>query len=101
MDAIGPLLSNTTVSSSPAASARAAKSDGLSFGEAIKQALSQVSEVQTNSVELARQFQLGNESVSLEETMIAAQKASVGFQAALQVRNRVVQAYSEIMNMNV
>jgi flagellar hook-basal body complex protein FliE len=45
--------------------------------------------------------QLGNPSVSLEETMVAMQKAQIGFQTALQVRNRMVQSYTEIMNMQV
>ena len=39
--------------------------------------------------------------MSLEKTMMAMQKAQIGFQATLQVRNRMVQAYSDIMNMNV
>ena len=38
---------------------------------------------------------------ALEETMLAMQKAQIGFQAALQVRSRLVQTYSEIMNMTV
>ena len=42
-----------------------------------------------------------NPTVSLEETMVAMQKAQLGFQATLQVRNRLVQAYSDIMNMQV
>ena len=46
-------------------------------------------------------MQLGNPTVSLEETMVAMQKSQIGFQAALQVRNRLVQAYSDIMNMQV
>jgi flagellar hook-basal body complex protein FliE len=44
---------------------------------------------------------MDNPSVSLEETMVAMQKAQVGFQATLAVRNRLVAAYSEIMNMQV
>jgi flagellar hook-basal body complex protein FliE len=39
--------------------------------------------------------------VSLEETMVAMQKSQIGFQATLQVRNKLVQAYSDIMNMQV
>ena len=50
---------------------------------------------------LQRELQLDNPSVSLEQTMVAMQKAQLGFQATLQVRNRLVQAYSEIMNMQV
>jgi len=45
--------------------------------------------------------QLDNPTVSLEETMVAMQRSQIGFQATLQVRNRLVQAYSEIMNMQV
>jgi flagellar hook-basal body complex protein FliE len=44
---------------------------------------------------------LDNPAVSIEETMVAMQKAQIGFQAAVQVRNRLVQAYSEVMNMQV
>ena len=72
-----------------------------SFGDAIKQALQTVNGSQMKATELAQQFQLGNPQVGLEDTVIAAQKASLSFQAAVQFRNRVVQAYQEIMNMNV
>jgi flagellar hook-basal body complex protein FliE len=44
---------------------------------------------------------MDNPKVSLEETMVSIQKAQIGFQAALHVRNRMVQAYSDIMNMQV
>ena len=46
-------------------------------------------------------MQLENPAVSLEETMIAMQKAQIGFQATMQVRNRLVQAYTDVMNMQV
>lgn len=72
-----------------------------SFGTALAEALGRVSEMQNQSTDLAREFQLGNPNVSLEETMISAQKASVSFQAAVAVRSRVIAAYNEIMNMNV
>ena len=44
---------------------------------------------------------MGAETVSLEDTMVAMQKAQVGFQAAVTVRNRLVSAYTDIMNMQV
>jgi flagellar hook-basal body complex protein FliE len=50
---------------------------------------------------LQRKFQSGADGVSLEETMISMQKAQIGFQAALAVRNRLVSAYTDIMNMSV
>ena len=71
------------------------------FATAIDQALRAVSRSQAQATQMQREVQLDNPTVSLEETMVAMQRAQVGFQAALQVRNRLVQAYSEIMNMQV
>jgi flagellar hook-basal body complex protein FliE len=79
----------------------AAKTEGPSFASAIDQALKTVSRGQMEATRLQRELQLDNPTVSLEETMVAMQKAQVGFQATLQVRNRLVQAYSDIMNMQV
>ena len=50
---------------------------------------------------LQREVQMENPQVSLEQTMVAIQKAQIGFQATLHVRNRMVQAYTDIMNMQV
>jgi flagellar hook-basal body complex protein FliE len=72
-----------------------------SFPSAMAQALQSVSRSQQEATTLQRELQLDNPSVSLEQTMVAMQKAQLGFQATLQVRNRLVQAYSEIMNMQV
>jgi flagellar hook-basal body complex protein FliE len=72
-----------------------------SFKAAMGQALHQVSQAQDHAQGLQRELTLDNPNVSLEETMMAMQKAQLGFQATLQVRNRLVQAYSEIMNMQV
>jgi flagellar hook-basal body complex protein FliE len=72
-----------------------------SFQSAMAQALQSVSRSQQEAQMLQRELQLDNPSVSLEQTMVAMQKSQLGFQATLQVRNRLVQAYSEIMNMQV
>jgi flagellar hook-basal body complex protein FliE len=77
------------------------KTEGPSFASAIDQALKTVSRSQMDATRMQRELQLGNPTVSLEETMVAMQKAQIGFQATLQVRNRLVQAYSDIMNMQV
>jgi flagellar hook-basal body complex protein FliE len=74
---------------------------GAGFQQALSQALGSVSTSQNESVRLQREVQMDNPSVSLEQTMVAMQKAQVGFQATLAVRNRLVQAYSDIMNMQV
>jgi flagellar hook-basal body complex protein FliE len=72
-----------------------------SFQNAMTQALGSVSQSQQQAHRLQRELQLDNPEVSLEQTMIAMQKAQIGFQAVVAVRNRLVQAYSEIMNMQV
>ena len=72
-----------------------------SFGTAMAQALKEVSASQMESGALQRELQLDNPTVSLEQTMIAMNKSQIGFTAALTVRNRLVQAYSDIMNMQV
>jgi flagellar hook-basal body complex protein FliE len=71
------------------------------FQQAMSQALRGVSDTQNQASKMQREVQMDNPTVSLEETMIAMQKAQIGFQATLQVRNRLVQAYSEVMSMQV
>ena len=74
---------------------------GASFGDAMASALKGVSQSQSRVDQMARELQYDNPTVSLEETMVAMQKAQIGFQATLQVRNRLVSAYTDIMNMQV
>ena len=71
------------------------------FSGAMKSALTEVSAAQNNATAMQREVQMENPKVSLEETMVAIQKAQIGFQATLHVRNRMVQAYTDIMNMSV
>lgn len=80
---------------------RQAPVQGPGFQQALSQALQGVSEGQNRSGAMQRAVQMGDSTVSIEETMVAMQKAQIGFQATLQVRNKLVQAYSDIMNMSV
>lgn len=77
------------------------KSDASGFSGALQSALTSVSTSQLDAARLQQEVQLENPKVSLEETMVAIQKAQIGFQATLHVRNRMVQAYTDIMNMQV
>lgn len=74
---------------------------GGNFRTAMSQALDSVSRSQNEASRMAREVQLDNPTVSLEETMVAMTRANLGFTAAVQVRNRLVQAYTDIMNMQV
>ncbi len=80
---------------------RGAGVEGTGFQQALGKALGAVNKAQLDATALQREVQLDNPTVSLEQTMVAMQKAQIGFQATLQVRNRLVQAYSDIMNMQV
>ncbi|ACB33286.1 flagellar hook-basal body complex subunit FliE [Leptothrix cholodnii SP-6] len=71
------------------------------FSQVFSQALNNVSQAQMKAQGMQREVALDNPTVSLEETMVAMQRAQIGFQATLQVRNKLVQAYSDIMNMQV
>lgn len=82
----------------PNQTAQAGKVD---FAAVLKSSLDGVAQAQAKSEAMQKAFVLGDNSVSLSDTMIAMQKASVNFQAAVQVRNKVVQAYNDIMNMQV
>ena len=72
-----------------------------SFSDMLGNAINKVSETQQASSQLSTAFEIGKSGVDLTEVMIASQKASVSFQALTQVRNKLVQAYQDIMQMPV
>lgn len=76
-------------------------SDKVDFAEVLKTSLNQVNQSQTTAENLGKNFALGDDSVSLSDVMIAGQKANISFQATVQVRNKLVSAYHDIMNMQI
>jgi len=74
---------------------------GPDFSQLIKDAVNQVNQTQQTASGLATAFEAGDPSVNLSEVMLAIQKASISFQAMTQVRNNLVSAYKEVMNMQV
>jgi flagellar hook-basal body complex protein FliE len=79
----------------------AESSSKVSFSDALKASLQNVSNAQNQADDMGKKFAAGDDSVSLSDTMIAMQKASISFQATVQVRNKLVSAYHDIMNMQV
>jgi flagellar hook-basal body complex protein FliE len=71
------------------------------FGSMLKQAVEAVNDSQMKTGELQTAFQMGDPNVDLTEVMIQMQKSSVTFEAMTQVRNRLVTAYQDIMNMPI
>ena len=74
--------------------------DGPSFGNVLKDAISTVNELQQQSDHEIQKLMAG-ETQDLHTTMIAVQKADLSFQMMMQVRNKIVQAYQEIMRTQV
>jgi flagellar hook-basal body complex protein FliE len=72
-----------------------------SFASMLKQGLGQVNQTQQSADSMATAFQRGAPGVELADVMIEMQKASVSFRAVTEVRNRMVSAYQEIMNMQI
>jgi flagellar hook-basal body complex protein FliE len=60
-----------------------------------------VNETQQASSDLKTSFEMGDPNVNLVDVMIASQKATVAFEATVQVRNKLVRAYEEVMRMSV
>ena len=71
-----------------------------SFGDLLKQSIDAVDRQRQASSALQRSFELG-ETQDLASVMIASQKASLSFQAMVTVRNRLVEAYKDVMNMPI
>lgn len=97
---IGGLGSTNGTDATSATDATDASSK-VSFSDALKGALQGVSDAQNKADDMGQRFASGDDSVSLSDTMIAMQKANIDFQASIQVRNKLVSAYTTIMNMQV
>jgi flagellar hook-basal body complex protein FliE len=71
------------------------------FGDMLKTTINAVNDVQQHASDLKTGFVTGSTDKSLAEVMIASQKADLSFRAATEVRNKLVSAYQDIMNMPV
>lgn len=72
-----------------------------SFGDLMSQAVNKVNEVQKSSSAMAEAYERGVAGVDITDVMIASQKSSVAFQATVQVRNKLIEAYRDVMNMPI
>lgn len=71
------------------------------FSDMFSAAINSVNETQQTSGNLATAYQQGDPGISLSQVMVASQKASVSFQALTEVRNKIVEAYKDVMNMPI
>jgi len=73
----------------------------VEFSDLLKQSIDGVNQTQLHASEMKQAFELGTQDVNLAEVMVAVQKSSLSFQSMLQVRNKLVDAYKEVMNMPI
>lgn len=98
---IESVLQQMRVLSQASGSSPAAASDvaGGGFAGELQKSLARISASQQAAYHQAEAFELGQPGVALNDVMVDMQKANISFQMGLQVRNKVVAAYQEIMNM--
>ncbi len=74
---------------------------GASFASVLRSGLEQVNAAQSRARDMATAFEQGKPGVELPQVMLEMQKASVSFRAAVEVRNKLLSAYQDVMNMPV
>jgi flagellar hook-basal body complex protein FliE len=89
MEPVFPALPTTT------------QAGGSSFSQLLGNAVNQVNDQSMKAQSLVKAYETGSSTTSVAEVMIEMQKSSLGFEAMTQVRNRLVDAYKEIMNMPI
>ena len=73
----------------------------VDFSQMLGNAIGNVNDTQLQSRQLKQSFELGDRDVNLSQVMVAAQKSSISFEAMVQVRNKLIDAYKEVMNMPI
>lgn len=105
-DSIQSLVAQMKVMSDLAAgqvapAAPTVNADGHDFQSLLKQAVSEVNQAQNTAQAIVQAFSTGESNMTLEEVMVSLQKANLSFQTMIAVRNRLVDAYKEVTNLQV
>jgi flagellar hook-basal body complex protein FliE len=84
------------IAEAPAAAARPSE-----FANLMKNSVDHIAGMQNQATALADAYEAGDKSVDLTKVMLEVQKASLAFRAMTEVRNKLVDAYQQVMNMSV
>lgn len=101
IQAIDGVLQQLQLTSLQASGQQSDTTQQVDFGATMKAALDKISETQNTARSQAQDFELGKPGVSLNDVMVDLQKSSISMQMGIQVRNKLVSAYTDIMNMQV
>jgi flagellar hook-basal body complex protein FliE len=80
---------------------RSTPAGGTDFAQVLQNSIAQVNQTQQQAETMAANFAAGNGAENLHEVMIELQKANISFQEMIQVRNKLVSAYHDVMNMQL
>lgn len=100
-DVLAQLRAAAAIAGGKAPAGAPAASQRTDFAAALQSAVQQVNGTQQEAARLARDFELGKPGANLQDVMLSMQKANISFQTMVQVRNRLVSAYHDMMNMQV
>lgn len=95
------LRSTATQAANKTSTTAAPAAGGADFSQVLQNSIDKVNQAQQQADRMAESFATGESNQNLHEVMVALQTASVSFQEMVQVRNRLVSAYQDIMNMQV
>ncbi|WP_303786385.1 flagellar hook-basal body complex protein FliE [Azovibrio restrictus] len=94
-------LRSTAIQAGAAKPAESGATAGTDFAQVLKSSIDQVNNAQKQATQMAENLAAGDSEQNLHEVMVALQTASISFQEMVQVRNRLVSAYQDVMNMQV
>ena len=80
---------------------QSAPAGGADFAKILQNSIDQVNQTQQQAQDMAANFAAGDGNTNLQDVMISLQKANISFQEMVQVRNKLVSAYHDVMNMQV
>eukprot|EP00906_Rhabdomonas_costata_P012702 RCo018279 len=95
------VLRTTAAQASGTTTAAAPAAGGADFAQVLQNSIDKVNQTQQQADRMAEKLAAGDNSQNLHEVMIALQTASVSFQEMVQVRNKLVSAYQDVMNIQV
>jgi len=101
IQAIDGVLQQLQLTSLQASGKQAESTNQVDFGATMKAALDKISETQNTARTQAQDFEMGKPGIQLNDVMVDLQKSSISMQMGVQVRNKLVSAYTDIMNMQV